>query len=113
MKHYGEFIKEREGLDLLEFPEGFLTFKVEADECFVANLFIHPDFRGTPALFRFYEKLEKLSLEKNAKYISANIHLNDHGFNRTLKAVLKLGFSLVQAQNGSVIIVKKIGGSNG
>ncbi len=113
MKYYAQFIKDREGLDLLEFPEGFLTFKIDGDECFVANLFIHPDFRGTQALFRFYEKLEKIALEKNAKFISANIHINDHGFNRSLKAALKLGFSLVQAQNNSVIVFKKLGGTSG
>lgn len=113
MKFYADFIKEREGLDLLEFPEGFITYQITNDELYVANLYIAPEFRGTPALFRFDKEITKIAVENKCKLISSNIHLNDHGFNRTLRAALKLLFTVVSAHNNSVIVVKKIGGSHG
>lgn len=109
VNYYADYIKERENLDYLEFKEGFLTYRIEDRECYLANIYVAPEFRGTPAISHFINELSKIAESKNCNFLTANIYLTDHGFNRTLKAALKLAFRVVRAENNSVVIVKKLG----
>lgn len=48
MSLYGQYLKEREGVDILETEYGFVTFKVfpAARSCFIADIFIKDEARG-------------------------------------------------------------------
>lgn len=106
---YFQYIKERENLDFVEIEEGFFTYKINGDECYLNNVFLKPEHRGTPATIKIMNKIIEAAQSRDCKLISANVYLNDHGFHRTIKSALKLGFSFVLAQNNCVTIVKKLG----
>ena len=106
---YFEYIKERENLDHVLGDDYFFTYEIRDREFYLANIYLRPFKRGTPAVFEMYEQIEKIARENSCELISANIYLTDKGFHRTLGASLKLGFSIVMAQNNSVTIVRKLG----
>jgi hypothetical protein len=106
---YFEYIKERENLDHVLGDDYFFTYEIRDNEFYLANIYLRPSKRGTPSTFEMYQKMESIALENSCNLISANIYLTDSGFHRTLKSALKLGFSIVMAQNNCVTIVRKLG----
>lgn len=106
---YAEFIKEREGLDLIETNAGFLTFKIVGGECFIANMFIRPSERGSQLCEELLSNLFDYAMTRKCEVVTGNIHLNDKGCNRTLRAALKNGFNLVKAEHGVLLIAKRMG----
>lgn len=106
IKIYGEYIKEREGLSLLEFEdEGFLTYKIIGEECFLKNMYVLPLKRRSGAGSKFIRALSQIAKSEGCTHLSANIFLNDPGCNNTIISALKFGFSFYRAQNDCVSIV--------
>lgn len=105
---YFDYIKEREGLDHCQIEEGFFTYKADGEELYLANIYLKPEHRGTPATLKIMNKIIEAAMACGCKHISANVYLKDLGFHRTIKAALKLGFSFVMAENNCVTIVKKL-----
>ena len=85
---YAEFIKERENLEFLETECGFLTFKIVGAECFIADMYVRPERRNTGACEFLLSILFDFAKTKKCEFVSGNIHLNDKGCNRTLRAAL-------------------------
>lgn len=113
MELYREYIKERENSNLLVNENGWLSYKVNGQECFIVDMFIKKESRGTGLLDKMISDLKDIALLSQCEIIVANIHLNDKGANHTLKAAFKLDFSVVRADHNIIVIVKQIGGSNG
>lgn len=107
---YAKFIDEREGAKILEHKCGFVTYKLEGDECFICNMFVALEFRQGGYARALVEGLEALALAAGCKILTGNIHLNDHGSNATLISSLLIGFQVAAANNGSLLIVKQVKG---
>lgn len=108
MNNYAQYIKERENKEIIENESGFLTYKIFEKECYLADMFIVPEKRGSSAVAYFIQELSDISIRAGCDHISANIRLNDKGATRTLRASLKLGFNLVSAENGTITICKEL-----
>lgn len=108
MNLYAAYVKEREGKDVLKNENGFITYKIIGQELFLADMFLVKKARGSEVVSQFIEKLVQIGKDNKCSHISANIHLADSGANRTLKAALKLGFKLINANNNILVIVKEV-----
>jgi hypothetical protein len=105
---FEKYMKERQGADCLKTEKGFLFYKVEGQECFIADMYIEPEFRKSGVFEGFIDALSEIALMKSCKAITATIYLNDKGCNRTLNAAFKVGFKLAQANNNVLFIVKEL-----
>lgn len=103
---YFDYVKERENLDHVEIEEGFFTYRIDGEEFYLANIYLRPECRGTPATLKIMNKMIEVAKQNSAKVISANIYLNDCGFHRTLRAALNFSFTIQMAHNGCVTITK-------
>ena len=110
MELYHEYIKEREGLALYTNEHGFVSYRCTGHECYIADIFIKKESRGTPALFDLIKELEKIAIVNGCSHLSGVIRANDPGINRTMKAALKLGFNILAIQNNGVVITKELKG---
>lgn len=106
---YFDYLKERENTDSLIKDYGFVAYRINGDECYLADFYIKPEFRNTHSAGDLLKEIIEVALSKNCKMITATIHLNDKGCNRTLKAAYKFDFFMVSAQNNVIVIAKKLG----
>jgi GNAT superfamily N-acetyltransferase len=113
MNLYFEYIKEREGTEGIQFNDGFITYRIVDDECYIADMFVKKESRQSGIASKMISKIEEIAKEKNCKSISANIWATDKGNRRTLSGALKLGFEVVGAKNDCLILLKTLGGENG
>ena len=105
---YADYIKARQGLELLETNSCFLTYKIDGEECFIANAYTKPSARGNREMGGLISRLEVLVKEQGAKYTTAIIDLADGQASKTLLASLKAGFSLLRNNGNTIIIIKYI-----
>jgi GNAT superfamily N-acetyltransferase len=107
---YAKYIKEREDLEVLENESGFITYKISGKECFIANMYVEADQQRKGRGHILIMVLEKLAKNHGCEFLSANIHLKDHGASKTLIAALLVGFEVKAADLGVLVIIKDISG---
>lgn len=110
MELYHEYIKEREGSSLVSNAHGFATYKCSGEECYIIDLFVKKESRGTPALFNLIQELKTIAVVNGCSHLSGVLRAGDPGINRTMKAALKLGFNILAINNNGVVITKELKG---
>lgn len=110
MELYHEYIKEREGSSLVSNAHGFASYKCSGEECFIVDLFIRKESRGTSALFDLIQELKTIAVVNGCSHLSGVLRAGDPGINRTMKAALKLGFNILAINNNGVVITKELKG---
>jgi len=113
MSLYAEYIRERESLEIIEHEDGFVTYKIVGKECFLADMYVRPHQRGNSLFKRLIYELCKIARANKCDHISTNIHTLDVNCSRAIKAALKVDFSIINANNGTILLVKKLGVQNG
>lgn len=105
---FANYISEREGKRIIEDERGFLIYKIQGDECYLAEGFVREDARGGSAFSDLLRHVYATAQSEGCKVVTANIHLADKGAMRTLKAVLNRGFRVASASSDVLLIVKEI-----
>lgn len=110
---YAQYIKEREGSEVLESEDGFIVYKISKKECFIVDMFVAKDRRARGAGHALLKSLDALAAKRDCEFITANIHLWDAGASNTLLAALTAGFLLGSANAGHITIFREVGGHHG
>lgn len=107
---YAEYVLERQGLSVMTYDSGFIAYKCEKEECFIAEMFIKKDKRKTGLGKSMIAVISEVAKQSGCKVITANIHLNDPNASSTLVAAICTGFKVECADRGAILISKKIEG---
>lgn len=107
---YAKYIHEREGLSILEDESSFITYKFVEKECFIANMYIDPTQRGSLKLRNLIDQLSEIAKQNGCEVISANMYVEAKTIKMALIAALKIGFEIIAANNGALLIVKELKG---
>lgn len=102
---YARYIGEREGSQIIENENGFITYKINGEECFLVDMYVRMEVRRSGEGRKLLNELIKIAKGHECKFISANIYTVDHGATNTLKAALISGFELLSAKNECVTIL--------
>lgn len=89
MDLYKEYIKEREGADLIQHHHGFLTYKKDYDGIFVLDVYVKNWWRKQGIAKKMLEE----ALEKTqAKKAYTTTDTKAKGWEEAEKAILRVGF---------------------
>jgi predicted GNAT superfamily acetyltransferase len=111
---YAKHLEERGGGKILEDDHGFIAYRVSGQECFIIDIHIQKESRGSGACRKLVQNLTDIALENGCAILTGNIHLSDPGASHTLLAALMLGFKVVNANAVTLVIAKDLGSvSNG
>ena len=105
---YAKYIKERCGRHALENDHGFLTYQFNGEECFLADMYIDPSKRGTRLFKEMIDQLVVLAKDHGSKIVTATIYMADQGKEHTLASSLKVGFKILRAENGVILLGKEV-----
>lgn len=106
---YAKYIKQRDDREMLEDENAFVIYKIVGEECFIVDMFVEKDSRGSSKFKSLLDSLSNIASENKCKVISANIHLIDVGATHAFRSALQFGFKLARAENGILLIVKELG----
>lgn len=110
---YAKYIEERTGGKILEDEFGFIEYRIAGTECFIVDSYVLPEKRKLGHMRALEGRLESIAIEAGCDHMTGNIHLGDSGASKTLVAAILIGFEVVAANAGVLLISKKLGGSNG
>ncbi len=105
---YAKYIKEREGAEIIELDEGFLSFQTSGEECFLKDLFILPEFRKEHVGARLVDELEKIGKERGCKIITGVICPAAQGATTAMLGAIKIGFSIHSSGVNQIFITRGI-----
>ncbi len=105
---YGDYIKEREGFDLIETDRSFATYKIRDGECFIGHMYVAPEYRKQGLARSLTEKLLAVAKEKECVALVGTVALDVKGATKTLKAALEIGYGVFQARDNVIVIAIKI-----
>jgi len=106
---YARYAKARMDYDILENEKGFVFYRIAREECYIAEMFIDIEHRGTGEFRRLIDQIERAAKEHGCECLSANIHIKDRNHRTALMSALHVGFHIVSADQGILTIIKQLG----
>lgn len=105
---FAEYIKERENFEIIEDEKGFATYRITNQECFIGDMFILKEFRGGKSFIDLISQITDIAKTHGCKILTATVRTWDQGKEHSLSSTFKLGFKILKAEQGIVLVGKEI-----
>jgi GNAT superfamily N-acetyltransferase len=108
MSLYGDYIKEREGKEIIEDHRGFASFSFMQDVVMINDLYVVPQYRQNKVGSEFANKIVDLAKQKGCKFMYCTVDINTNGSSESMAAILAYGFKLDQYINNLILLKRSI-----
>lgn len=108
MSLYGDYIKEREGYDIVENEKGFATFSVQGVECYLRDLYVRPEFRKEGVASALADEVQKRAKDMGATILVGSVCSGMNGANESIKVLQAYGMKLCGTNNDFIYFNKEI-----
>lgn len=108
MSLYSEFIREREGKFIIEYPEGFVTYSFEGESCYIQDVFVTKEHRRKNICFDLGDRVAKIAVEKGCKSLLGSVVPTTKGSTESMQMLLAYGFKLDSAVNNFILLKKDL-----
>lgn len=106
---YAEYLKEREGRQLISLPEGFVTFsKMNDDTYYLADMYVQPQFRKQGIAWKLNDLLSDVARKDHATKLLTSVCTTANGVTESLHVVLAGGFRFSSASGNMLFFVKDL-----
>lgn len=106
MKLYADYIKEREGLDLVSVEMGFATYKIHEEVVYIQDIYVAPEYRRGHVATELAEKIAGMGKEAGCKYITGSVCLSVGNPTDSMRVLLAYGMEFLNLQ-GDMMYFKK------
>lgn len=111
MSLWAEYKRERENVETLERENGFITYKIFKDECYIIDLYVRPDFRRTYLASNMADEVAALAKKQGCKFITGSVDTRANACTDSIKILLAYGFKLLKSEGFMIYFIKEL--SNG
>lgn len=113
MSLYGDFIKEREDINIFETSKGFITYTVNANGCCIHNIYVDPQYRDQGEGHILFNHVIEVATQNGLGDLYATISPSPAGSHKSLCILLKQGFTLHSCVDNLIYMKFILGGSHG
>lgn len=108
MSLYGQYIKEREGTDIIETEDGFATYSIfpESKTCYVKDIYIRPEARRSGVASTIVDRIVEIAKQNYCTELLGTVDPTTIGATESMKAQFGYGFKLKNI-SGSLIVLSK------
>ncbi len=106
MSLWAQYIKERNGMETLEHEFGFMTYKIQGEECYIEDAFILPAHRQKNMGSLLLEEIEQKAREAGCKHLTSVIRPSEVFATGSMKAQLAVGFKIYMSTSDKIIMMK-------
>ena len=86
------YLKERENLETFENETGFLTFEISNGLCFLSDIYVRPEFRGTRAAYKLYKAVWEIAVSEGCTILRGMVDESTPGAAESFELMKRLGF---------------------
>ena len=109
MSLYAEYIKEREGMEIIEIPDmGFASYLIKNQECYMRDVYIIPSLRRTGLGGKMADKIENIAKARGCKIFTTTASIHANNVSNSIQFILSLGFKLVKTESTLLWFVKEL-----
>jgi GNAT superfamily N-acetyltransferase len=108
MELYAEYMQEREGATVISAPDGFLSYRIDGEECLIVSMFVRKASRTSDVSVRLLDTVLAQAKERRCRYMSGNVHLGTKNASESMKFFLALGARPLSANNSVITFVKEL-----
>lgn len=105
---YAQYIKEREDYETIETSFGFASFKIENEDCYIRDIYVHPDYRKDHAASILADQVVVLAKKQGCRRLLGSVCPETNGSTTSLKVLLSYGFQLLKAEDNFISFSKEI-----
>ncbi len=105
---YGQYIKEREGFEILEDENGFATYKISGKECYIRDIFVKPEFRKMNLASKYADEIAEIAKKLGCTHLSGTVAPMANGSTQSIQVLLGYGFKLLSSDNQKIVFIKEI-----
>ena len=108
MSLHGDYVREREGLDIYEDGNGFATFSINGEECYIVDIYVRPEARRGGHGSRMADRIAQHAKKHGCAYLKGSIDPSTNGATESMKGLLAYGFKLWKIKEPLIFLVKRI-----
>lgn len=112
MSMHSEYIRERLGDEVLEYDEGFATYRFLDDfgvkAVYIVDIFVRPDFRKTRMASAMADEIVEKAKSVGCTRLIGTVSPASNNSTDSLKVLLGYGMELYQCDKNAIIFKKEI-----
>lgn len=105
---YAQYIKAREGIDIVEWADGFATYKIQEDSIYLRDLFVESRSRSRGIAARLADHVCAIGKKAGCKKLIGSVCPQAADATENMKALLHYGMSLNSASPSLIIFEKEL-----
>jgi GNAT superfamily N-acetyltransferase len=105
---FSTYLKEREGLDTLEFDHGFISFRINKDECYIKHIYVEQEHRKSGYASQMADAVAEIARAKGCHWLTGSVSANAEGAHASLLVLLGYGMKLVKADSNMIYFGRAI-----
>lgn len=108
MSLYSDYIKDRGDLEILETEDGFATYSISGQECYIVDIYVIPEKRQKKLASQFADQIAEIGKSKGCKYLTGSVNLSIKNPTHSMKVLLAYGFKFLKNTNSMLYFYKEL-----
>ncbi len=108
MSLYSEYILEREGKLIVECEEGFATYLIDGENCYIVDLYVRPAARKSGLAAKMADEIADRARALDCKWLLGTVNPATQGATTSLKVLLAYGMELAGIKDNLIWFSQKL-----
>lgn len=108
MQHLANYLKERQGIDSIIRDEGFASYKIMGEECYIQDIWVNSDYRKRGIAAEMANDIARIAISKGCKYLTGSVDTTTKGAHESVLVLFAYGFKIYSAANYGIYFRKEL-----
>ena len=108
MGKFASYLKEREGVNLIETDKGFAIYSITGEECYIRDIWVSEEHRKAGVASAIADQVVIKAKEAGCKLLTGSVCPAANGSTASLKVLLGYGMKLHSSAPNLIIFTKDI-----
>lgn len=105
---WAEYIREREGAEVLETSEGFAVYTIRGRECYLSDIYVFPEYRRTKIATHIADQVSQIAIKSNCTHLVGSVSPKAAGCTASILTLIGYGMLLHSSTPDLVYFYKKL-----
>lgn len=108
MQRLAAYLKEREDIDCIVTDEGFASYKISGEECYIRDIWVHPDYRKKGIASELADQIASIALGAGCKFLTGSVSTTANNSTASVLVLLAYGFKIHSAVQYGIFFRKDL-----
>lgn len=105
---YAQYVREREGKEIVETDDGFATFYFTNGFCYIEDIFVVPAKRKSGIAAELANQISEIAKKNGIKKLLGSVSPKAKGADASMKVLMAYGFKLLNSDKDLIYFEKEI-----